>query len=80
MFIVKLVDIAGDGLVTDFSSVLETLAEVEILIKGTLNTHLGVNGIELVHDEDLVYSVWLAGREIGIVSIRDVNSKPRVRK
>lgn len=77
MFSIKLVDIAGDGLVVEYSSKLETLAEVELLIVGTINEKLGLTCIQLEHTDDLVYSVWLNGHEIGIVVIKDVNPVPK---
>ena len=80
MFNIKLVDITGNGLVTEFNSTLETLAEVEILVEGTINQHLGVLHTRLKHTEDLVYTVMLNGVEVGVVAIRDVNAKPRARK
>lgn len=80
MFKINLVNIAGDGLVASFNSTLDTLAEVEILIKAVINAQLGIHCIELVYDEDLTYSVWVNGRKIGVVVIMDVNSKPRIKK
>ena len=80
MFSVKIVDIAGDGIVVDFNSTLETLAEVEILVTNSINEKLGVSCIQLVHDDELVYSVWLNGHEIGIVAIKSVNAAPAKRK
>jgi len=80
MWAVKLVDIAGDGLVTDFSSTLDTLAEVEILVTATICQKLGCLYIRLDHVDDLVYSVWLNGHEIGVVAIKDVNPASMKRK
>jgi len=80
MFNIKIVDIAGDGIVVDFNSMLETLAEVEIFVVSSINQKLGVSCIQLEHTEDLVYSVWLNGHEIGVVAIRDVNPAPIKRK
>ncbi len=80
MFNIKLVDIGGDGLTTEFNSTLETLIEVEILVVSTLNRHLRVHTVRLEHTEDLVYSVWLCGHEIGVVAIKDVNPHPVKRK
>lgn len=69
MFDVKLVDIDGDGQVVEFSSILETLAEVELLIKETINRHLHTTDVELVHDEELVYEVFSDGCSVGLVQI-----------
>jgi len=80
MWQIKLVDIAGDGLVTDFSSTLETLAEVEILVTATICQKLGCLYIRLEHVDELVYTVWLNGHDIGVVSVKDVNPAPLKRK
>lgn len=80
MFSVKIVDIAGDGIVVDFNSMLETLAEVETFVVDSINQKLGVNCIQLEHGDELVYTVWLNGHDIGIVAIRDVNPEPSKRK
>lgn len=80
MFNIKLVDIGGDGLVTEFNSPLDTLTEVEVLVTDTISQALGVWGISLVYDDELVYSVWMNGHEIGIVAIKDVNPLPIKRK
>ena len=80
MWLVQIVDIAGNGLVVDFSSTLETLAEVEILVSNSINEKLGVSCIQLEHVDELVYTVWLNGHDIGIVSIKDVNPAPAKRK
>ena len=80
MFSVKMVDIGGDGLVVDFNSNLETLAEVEILVTNSINQKLGISCTQLEHVEDLVYSVWINGHEIGVVVIKDVNPAPVERK
>lgn len=76
MFNIKMVDIGGDGLVTEFNSVMDTLAEVEILVKSTINQHLGVHCTQLEHIEDLTYSVIVNGHEVGVVVIKDVNRVP----
>lgn len=73
MFQVKLVDINGDGLVVDCDSHLETLAEIEIMVTNAINEHLHITNVELVYDDELVYSVWVNGREIGLVVVKDVN-------
>lgn len=80
MWHIKLVDIGGDGLVTECNSSLDTLAELEILIEGSINQHLGVHSCRLEHTEELVYSVWVDGIEVGVVVIKDVNSAPIKRK
>ena len=80
MFNIKIIDIAGDGIVVDFNSTLETLAEVELLIVGSINDKLGVCGICLEHDEELVYTVLLNGHDIGVVSIKSINPEPSKRK
>jgi len=80
MWSVKLVDIGGNGLVVELTSTLETLAQLETLIVGTLNERLGVVCIRLEHVDELVYSVWLNGHEIGVVAIKDVNPAPLKRK
>jgi len=80
MWQIKIVDIGGDGLVTEFNSTLETLAEVEVLVINAINTKLCVCTISLEHVDELVYSVWLCGHEIGVVAIRDINPAPVKRK
>jgi len=72
MFNVVLVDIGGDGCKTDFSTTVETLAEVEVLAKAECDSHLGVYDTELIHDEDLVYEVISGGRSAGIVVIESL--------
>lgn len=80
MFNIKFVDIAGDGLVVDCETHLETLAEVEIMAKNAINEHLHITTVELVYDDELVYSVWVNGREIGLVVVKDVNEPSHKRK
>ena len=80
MFNVKCIDVAGDGLAVEFNSTLETLAEVETLVVNSINEKLGVSIIQLEHGDELVYTVWLNGHDIGIVAIRDVNPEPSKRK
>lgn len=80
MFNITLVDIGGDGLVTDFNSHRDTLIEVEILVIGSINEYLGIHSAKLIHDEDLVYGVYVKGRKMGVVVIRDVNPNSRIRK
>jgi len=80
MFSIKFVDIGGDGLVVDFNSNLETLAEVELLVTNSINEKLGISCTVLEHVEDLIYSVWINGHEIGVVVIKDINPAPVERK
>ena len=80
MWHIKLVDINGDGLVVDIDSHLETLAEVELCAKQTINEHLHITNVELVHDDELVYSVWVNGHEIGLVVVKSVNEPSQKRK
>lgn len=77
MFNIHLVDIGGDGLVTEFNSSIDTLAELEIMVTAVINKHLGIHTTVLVYDDDLVYSVYVNGHEIGVVAIKDVNSNPK---
>lgn len=77
MFRVRLVNIGGDSLVAEFSSNLDTLAEVEMFVTAELNKHLGIHNAQLIHDEDLLYRVWVNGHEVGFVSIKDVNAIPK---
>jgi len=72
MFNVKLIDIGGDGLITDFNPNVETLAETELLVKGTINQHLGVHSTVLDHIEDLTYDVLVDGLEVGVVVIKSL--------
>ena len=72
MFDMKLVDIGGDGLVVECQSDVDTLAETEILVKSSINQHLGVNCTELRHIEDLTYDVLVNGHEAGLVVIRSL--------
>lgn len=80
MFNVKLVDIGGDGLVVDINSHYETLAEVEIMARNAISEHLGMADVQLVYDDELVYSVWCNGCEIGIVVVKSVNAPSQKRK
>jgi len=80
MFNVKLVDIAGDGLVTDFDSTIETLVLLEKRVIALINVKLGVHSCRLDHVDDLVYSVIVDGIEVGVVVIKDVNPAPIKRK
>lgn len=80
MFHVKLVDINGDGLVVELDSPAETLCELEIRIKATINEHLHITNTELVYDDELVYSVYVNGREIGLVVVKSVNAPSHKRK
>jgi len=80
MWDIKLVDIDGSNIVTGVNSNYETLAEVEIFIESTINQLLHVHSVRLVHTDELVYSVWLNGYEIGVVVIKDVNPTPLKRK
>lgn len=80
MFDVKLVDINGNGIVVEFDSRLETLAEVELLVKDTINTHLHITTTRLEYVDELVYSVWVCGREIGVVVIKDVNAPSQAKR
>ena len=80
MWNIKIVDIGGNGLVVEFNSILDTLAEVEILVINSINEKLAVTKTELVHVDELVYSVLLHGHEIGIVSIKDINPAQLNRK
>ena len=72
MFDMKLVDIAGDGLVVDCRTSADTLAETEILVKASINQHLGIHCTELEYIDDLTYSVIVNGREIGVVVIKSL--------
>ena len=80
MFNIKLVDIGGDGLVVDIDSHLETLAEVELCAKQTINEHLHITNTELIYTDELVYSVYVNGREIGLVVVKSVNAPSQQRK
>lgn len=77
MFNIRLVNIGGDRLVTEFGSNLDTLAEVEAFVTGEINKHLGIQCALLVHDEDLLYRVWVNGHDVGFVSIKSVSSKTK---
>lgn len=72
MFNVKLVDIGGDGLVTEFNSVVDTLPEVEKIAALHIRQHLGVLNTELRHEDELVYSVLVNGHDVGLVVIRSL--------
>lgn len=72
MFGIKLVDIGGDGLVVDCHTSVDTLAETEILVKASINQHLGIHCTELKHIEDLTYDVLVNGHEIGLVVIKSL--------
>jgi len=80
MWQIKLVDINGDGMVVDIESHLETLAEVELCAKQTLNEHLHITNVGLVYNDELVYSVYVNGREIGLVVVKSVNAPSQKRK
>ena len=72
MFNMKLVDIGGDGLVVDCQTAVDTLAEAEILVKASINQHLGVHCAELEYIDDLTYSVLVNGHEVGVVVIKSL--------
>lgn len=72
MFKVELVDIGGDGCVTDFVTDVETLLEAEYMAADKIITHIGTTDVELVHDEELVYEVMSGGSSIGVVAIVSV--------
>lgn len=59
----------GDGLVVDLDTRLETLAEVELLVKSSINQHLGVLCTQLEHIEDLTYNAIVNGHDVGVVVI-----------
>jgi len=80
MFNIKMVDINGDGLVVDCETYLETLSEVEIMVKNAINEHLHITNVELIYDDELVYGVWVNGREIGLVVVKSVNAPSHKRK
>lgn len=70
MFNIKLVDIGGDGLVTEIETDYETLIETEISVQEVINRHLGITTARLVHVDDLVYDVKVNGHTAGIVVMR----------
>lgn len=72
MFKIELVDIDGNGLIVDFNTDVDTLAEAEVIAMGEITKHLGANDIYLYHNVDLIYSVIRDEAEIGVVSIRSV--------
>lgn len=80
MFNIKLVDINGDGLVVDADCYLGTLAEVEIMVTQSINEYLGITNTVLVYNDDLTYIVYVNGRDIGLVVIKDVNAPTHKRK
>jgi len=80
MFNIKMVDINGDGLVVDCETYLETLTEVEIMVKNTINEHLHITNVELVYVDELTYSVYVNGRECGLVVVKSVNAPSQKRK
>lgn len=72
MFGIKLVDIAGDGLVVDCHTVVDTLAETEHLVKSSINQHLAIDCTELNHIDDLAYEVLVNGHNVGLVLIKSL--------
>ena len=72
MWAIELVDIEGNGLVVDFTTSVDTLVEAELIAKSEIEQQLGTNGLELVHSEDLIYDVWDAEKDIGVVHIRSL--------
>lgn len=69
MFKIELVDIGGDGLIGDFKTSVDTLAEAEVIAKGEVGGHLGTKDVQLIHNEDLLYEVISGGRSVGVVQI-----------
>jgi len=69
MFKIELIDIGGDGLVTEKKTTVETLPECEVVIRKECCIHLGIMSVTLVHEGDLVYSVWVNGRKVGVVTV-----------
>lgn len=69
MFKVELVDIGGDGLVTDFKTPVDTLAEAEVIARVKVCNHIGDYNAELIYDDDMIYEVISGGRSVGVVAI-----------
>lgn len=72
MFNIKLVDIEGDGLITEFNTVVETLKEAELLAGAAISERIGVTCIQLRHEHDLVYDVISDGDIVGSIVIRSI--------
>ena len=72
MWSIELVDIAGDGLIAEFETTVETLPEAEYTAVSIIQNKLHINNIRIAHYEDLIYSVWDRNNEIGAVRIRSL--------
>jgi len=70
MWEIKLIDIGGDGLVTEKQTSVDTLLDCEVMAALLCARHLGVVSVNLVYDDNLMYSVRVNGVEVGVVHIR----------
>ena len=69
MWNIRLVDIGGDGLITEKVTPVDTLPECEVMAGLLCARHLGVQRVTLLHTEDLIYGVLVNGLEVGVVVI-----------
>lgn len=72
MWSIELVDIAGDGLIAEFETTVETLPQAEGIAVEIIKQKIHKDGIRIAHYEDLIYSVWDRNNEIGAVRIRSL--------
>lgn len=72
MWSIELVDIAGDGLIAEFETTVESLPEAEQTAIDIIRRKLHIADIRIAHYEDLIYSVWNEENEIGAVRIRSL--------
>jgi len=69
MFKIEYIDVGQDGLVSEKRTMVDTLAEAEVIAAMGASEHLGTYDIELVYDEELTYRVVAGGRSAGVISI-----------
>lgn len=72
MFKIELVDIGGDGLITEANIAVDTLLGAEVLARELVCKALQTTDIELAYDEDLVYEVMHKGESVGVVAITSI--------
>jgi len=72
MFKVKMVGIGGQNRLKEFDTVVDTLAEAELLAGAEVAKDLDTEDVSLVHTDELIYEVISDGRSAGTVCIRSI--------
>ena len=72
MFNIRLIDVGGDGLTTAFDTVVETLAEAELLAGMECVKHIEQTNASLIHQHDLIYDVISNGHNVGMCVIKSI--------